>query len=93
LNWVKITTRRLNASAIFLAGRPSTGPGPVIPSYTHGVQDLDRSGHAALPDYAIAANREPIPVFDKMLLVSPLTTPCSLPSRDAHAAPIRMTAR
>jgi hypothetical protein len=49
----------------FLAGRPSTGPGSVIPSYTPGVTWTDLS--SALPDYAVAAIREAIPVFDKTL--------------------------
>jgi uncharacterized protein len=49
----------------FLAGRPSTGPGSVIPSYTPGVTWTDLS--TALPDYAIAALREAIPAFEKSL--------------------------
>ena len=49
----------------FLAGKPSTGPGSVIPSYTPGVTWTDLS--SALPYYAITAIRESIPVFDKML--------------------------
>jgi uncharacterized FAD-dependent dehydrogenase len=49
----------------FLAGRPSTGTGTVVPSYTPGVTmgALD----SALPDYAIAAIREALPVFDKKI--------------------------
>jgi uncharacterized FAD-dependent dehydrogenase len=49
----------------FLAGRPSTGPGSVIPSYTPGVTWTDLS--EALPDYAIAAIREALPAFDRTL--------------------------
>jgi len=49
----------------FLAGRPSTGPGDVIPSYTPGVTWTDLSG--VLPDYAIEAIREALPVFDREL--------------------------
>ena len=49
----------------FLAGRPSTRPGSVIPSYTPGVTWTDLS--TALPDYAIAAIREAIPAFDKTI--------------------------
>ncbi len=49
----------------FLAGRPSTGPGSVIPSYTPGVTWTDLSD--ALPDYAVAAIREAIPAFEKTL--------------------------
>ena len=49
----------------FLAGRPSTALGTVEPSYKPGVRlgSLD----TALPDYAIAAIREALPVFDKQL--------------------------
>jgi uncharacterized FAD-dependent dehydrogenase len=49
----------------FLAGRPSVGPGSVIPSYTPGITWTDLS--AALPDYAIAAIREALPAFEKQL--------------------------
>ena len=49
----------------FLAGRASTGPGAVLPSYTPGVTWTDLSG--ALPDYAIAAIREALPAFDREL--------------------------
>ena len=49
----------------FLAGRPSTGPGAVLPSYTPGVTWTDLSG--ALPDYAITAIREALAAFDKEL--------------------------
>ena len=49
----------------FLAGRPSTGPGSVIPSYRPGVHWTDLSG--CLPDYAIAAIREAIPAFDRQI--------------------------
>jgi hypothetical protein len=49
----------------FLAGRPSTGPGSVLPSYTPGVTWTDLS--TALPDYAIAAIREALPAFDKIM--------------------------
>ncbi len=44
----------------FLAGRPSTRLGEVIPSYKPGVHLTDLS--SALPDYAIAAIREALPV-------------------------------
>ena len=49
----------------FLAARPSTKLGAVIPSYTPGVTLTDL-GHV-LPDYAIAAIREAIPAFDKSI--------------------------
>jgi uncharacterized protein len=49
----------------FLAGRPSTGLGEVVPSYTPGVTPTDLS--TALPDYAISALREALPAFEKQL--------------------------
>jgi hypothetical protein len=49
----------------FLQGRPSTALGSVAPSYQPGVTLTDLS--SALPDYAIAAIREAIPVFDKQI--------------------------
>ncbi|MFM9913742.1 MAG: NAD(P)/FAD-dependent oxidoreductase [Methylophilaceae bacterium] len=49
----------------FLAGRPSTSLGEVIPSYTPGVHLTDLA--TSLPDYAIEAIREAIPAFDKQI--------------------------
>ncbi|MFJ2989071.1 NAD(P)/FAD-dependent oxidoreductase [Collimonas sp. NPDC087041] len=49
----------------FLAGRPSTALGSVIPSYKPGVHLGDLS--TALPDYAITAMREALPAFDKQI--------------------------
>jgi uncharacterized FAD-dependent dehydrogenase len=49
----------------FLAGRPSTTFGSVLPSYTPGVRLGDLS--TSLPDYAIAAIREALPAFDKQI--------------------------
>jgi uncharacterized FAD-dependent dehydrogenase len=49
----------------FLARRPSTGPGAVMPSYTPGVRWTDLS--ACLPDYVIDALREAIPAFDRQI--------------------------
>ncbi len=49
----------------FLAGRPSTHLGTVMPSYTPGVTPTDLS--TALPDYAIAAIREALPAFEKQI--------------------------
>ena len=49
----------------FLAGRPSTKLGSVVPSYQPGVHLTDLS--TALPDYAIAAMREAIPAFDRQI--------------------------
>ncbi|HTI02968.1 MAG TPA: NAD(P)/FAD-dependent oxidoreductase [Acidisoma sp.] len=49
----------------FLAGRPSTALGAVIPSYKPGVKPTDLS--TCLPDYAITAIREAIPAFDRQI--------------------------
>lgn len=49
----------------FLNGKPSTNLGAVNPSYQPGVTLTDLS--KALPDFAIDAIREAIPVFDKKI--------------------------
>ncbi len=49
----------------FLAGRPSTKLGEVVPSYTPGIQLTDLS--TALPEYAIAAILEALPAFEKQI--------------------------
>jgi uncharacterized protein len=49
----------------FLAGRPSTEFGSVLPSYKPGVRLTDLSG--ALPPYAIEAMREALPAFDRQI--------------------------
>ena len=49
----------------FIAGRASTKPGSVEPSYKPGVLMTDLS--SALPEYAVAAMREAIPVFGKSI--------------------------
>ncbi len=49
----------------FLAGRPSTTLGVVVPSYAPAVKLCDLS--TALPDYAIEAIKEAIPAFDRQL--------------------------
>jgi len=49
----------------FLAQRPSTALGSVEPSYKPGVLLGDLA--TSLPDYAIAAIREALPVFDKQI--------------------------
>jgi hypothetical protein len=49
----------------FLAGRPSQAFGAVLPSYTPGVHLTDLA--QALPDYAIEAIREAIPVFARQI--------------------------
>lgn len=49
----------------FLKDKPSTELGSVIPSYQPGIHLCDLS--KALPDFAIKAIREAIPVFDKKI--------------------------
>ena len=49
----------------FIAGRPSTALGSVIPSYKPAVTPTDLS--PCLPDYAIAAIREALSVFGRQL--------------------------
>ncbi|MDN7354578.1 NAD(P)/FAD-dependent oxidoreductase [Acetobacter senegalensis] len=49
----------------FLAGRPSTTLGNVVPSYKPGVTPTDIS--TCLPDFAVEALREALPRFDRKL--------------------------
>jgi uncharacterized FAD-dependent dehydrogenase len=49
----------------FLARRPSTALGEVIPSYRPGVNPTDLA--SCLPDYAVAAIREALPAFDRQI--------------------------
>ncbi len=49
----------------FLAGRASTALGSVVPSYKPGVVPTDLA--SLLPDYAVEAIREAMPVFDRQI--------------------------
>jgi uncharacterized protein len=49
----------------FLAGRPSTALGSVLPSYTPGVHMTDLS--SCVPDFVMAAIREALPAFDRQI--------------------------
>lgn len=49
----------------FIAGRPSTALGSVVPSYKPGVHPTDLA--SVLPDYAIEAMREALPVFGRKI--------------------------
>ncbi|MEJ0048254.1 MAG: hypothetical protein WDN04_20610 [Rhodospirillales bacterium] len=49
----------------FLAGRASTAFGDTVPSYKPGVVPCDLA--AILPDYAVAAMREALPVFGRKI--------------------------
>jgi uncharacterized FAD-dependent dehydrogenase len=49
----------------FLAGRPSTALGGVVPSYRPGVRPTDLA--AIMPDYVVEAMREALPVFGRKI--------------------------
>jgi uncharacterized protein len=49
----------------FLADRPSTALGSVVPSYKPGVRPADLGD--CLPDFAVAAIREALPAFDRQI--------------------------
>jgi hypothetical protein len=49
----------------FIAGRPSSAPGSVEPSYKPGVKFGDLA--TSLPDYAIVAIREALPAFERQI--------------------------
>ena len=49
----------------FLADRPSTGPGSILPTYRPGVIWGELKG--TLPDYVLDTLRQAIPVFDRKL--------------------------
>ena len=49
----------------FLAGRPSTAFGEVIPSYKPGVHLTDLA--QCLPDFAVEAMREALPAFGRQI--------------------------
>ena len=73
----------------FLAGRPSTGPGTVIPSYTPGVHWTDLS--SCLPDYVIATIREALPAFDKQIKGFAMDDAVLTGVETRTSAPIRIT--
>ncbi len=49
----------------FLAGRPSTGPRSILPTYRPGVSWTTLDG--ALPGYVLATLKEALPIFDRKL--------------------------
>jgi len=49
----------------FLAGKPSTTLGSVVPSYKPGVKPTDLS--TSLPEYVITAIKEALPAFDRQI--------------------------
>ena len=73
----------------FLAGRPSTGPGAVIPSYTPGVHWTDLS--TCLPDYVIATIREALPAFDRQIKGFAMADAVLTGVETRTSSPIRIT--
>jgi hypothetical protein len=73
----------------FLAGRPSTGPGTVIPSYTPGVHWTDLSH--CLPDFVIVTIREALPAFDKQIKGFAMHDAVLTGVETRTSAPIRIT--
>ena len=73
----------------FLAGRPSTQAGSVIPSYAPGVTWTDLGN--ALPDYAIAAIREALSAFDKTLKGFAMNDAVLTAVETRTSSPIRIT--
>jgi uncharacterized FAD-dependent dehydrogenase len=73
----------------FLAGRPSTGPGTVLPSYSPGVHWTDLS--TCLPDYVIATLREALPAFDKQIKGFAMDDAVLTGVETRTSSPIRLT--
>ncbi len=73
----------------FLAGRPSTGPGSVLPSYTPGVHWTDLS--TCLPDYVIATIREALPAFYKQIKGFAMDDAVLTGVETRTSSPIRLT--
>ncbi len=73
----------------FLAGRPSTRLGSVVPSYQPGVHLTDLS--SALPDFAIAAIREAIPAFDRQIRGFALADAVLTGVETRTSSPLRIT--
>ncbi len=75
----------------FLAGRPSTAPGAVLPSYRPAVRWGDLT--SCLPDYAIAAIREALPAFDRQLRGFAMEDAVLTGVETRTSAPVRLTRR
>jgi hypothetical protein len=73
----------------FLAGRPSTVVGEVIPSYTPGVNWTDLSN--CLPDYVIATIREALPAFDRQIRGFAMADAVLTGVETRTSSPIRLT--
>ncbi len=73
----------------FIADRPSTKLGAVVPSYTPGVTLGNLN--TALPDYVIAAIREALPEFDKQIRGFAMQDAVLTGVETRTSAPIRIT--
>jgi uncharacterized FAD-dependent dehydrogenase len=73
----------------FLAGRASADFGSVVPSYKPGVRACDLSD--SLPDYAIAAIREALPVFARQIPGFAMDDAVLTGVETRTSAPVRIT--
>ena len=73
----------------FIAGKPSTALGSVVPSYQPGVTPTDL--HPALPGYAIEAMREALPAFGRKIKGFDLHDAVLTGVETRTSSPIRMT--
>ncbi|MCF8198661.1 MAG: NAD(P)/FAD-dependent oxidoreductase [Sulfuritalea sp.] len=73
----------------FLAGRPSTALGSVLPSYTPGVHLTDLA--RCLPDYVVAALRESLPAFGKQIAGFAMDDALLTGVETRTSSPIRIT--
>ncbi len=72
----------------FLAGRASTALGSIVPSYKPGVLPADLA--ACLPDYAVTAIREALPMFDRQIAGFALADAVMTGVETRTSAPIRI---
>ena len=73
----------------FLAGRPSTELGAVLPSYTPGVKMTDLA--LCLPDYVVAALRESLPAFGREIAGFAMEDALLTGVETRTSSPIRIT--
>jgi uncharacterized FAD-dependent dehydrogenase len=73
----------------FLAARPSADLGSVVPSYKPGVTPTDLS--LCLPEYAVAAIREALPVFGRQIPGFAMDDAVMTGVETRTSSPIRMT--
>ena len=73
----------------FLAGRPSTTLGSVVPSYTPGVTPTDLA--RCLPDYVVAALRESLPAFGREIAGFAMDDALLTGVETRTSSPIRIT--